>query len=157
VWRSPVTLPVDNPVAVAFGATPLDAEKSLSYSAGFVFTAIPRLNVTIDAYQIDIDDRLGVTRAPRRAQSDAGCPGSDLQHFHPLPGPPTAARPRTERGPGGGAAWWTPRGQRVGEPGGWGGRGSPHEKLSRMAMRSGSAPTATTLRIASSIADQAIA
>jgi hypothetical protein len=36
-------------------------------------------------------------------------------------------------------------------------RGSPHEKLSSSATRSGSAPTATTLRIASSITAKAIA
>jgi iron complex outermembrane receptor protein len=56
-----VTLPVDNPVAIALGATPLDAEQSLSYSAGLVWNGIPRLNVTIDAYQVDIDDRIVVT------------------------------------------------------------------------------------------------
>ena len=56
-----VTLPVDNPIAIALGATPLDAETSISYSAGLVFTMIPRLNVTIDAYQVEIDDRIVVT------------------------------------------------------------------------------------------------
>lgn len=56
-----VTLPVDNPVALALGAKPLKPEKSVSFSAGVVFTAVPRLNVTIDAYQIDIDDRIVVT------------------------------------------------------------------------------------------------
>jgi iron complex outermembrane receptor protein len=56
-----VTLPVDNPVAIALGATPLDPEQSKSLSAGIVFSAIPRLNVTVDAYRIDIDDRIVVT------------------------------------------------------------------------------------------------
>lgn len=56
-----VTLPVDNPIAVALGATPLDAETSISYSAGVVFTAVPRLNVTVDVYQVSIDDRIVVT------------------------------------------------------------------------------------------------
>ena len=56
-----VTLPVDNPVAQALGASPLDAEDSLSYSGGLVFNAIPRLNVTVDAYQVEIDDRIVVT------------------------------------------------------------------------------------------------
>ncbi|MBA2919535.1 TonB-dependent receptor [Sphingomonas sp. MAH-20] len=73
-----VTLPVDNPVAVALGATPLDAEKSLSYSAGIVFTAVPRLNVTIDAYQIDIDDRIVVTENLAATRDAAGNPsGAD--------------------------------------------------------------------------------
>jgi iron complex outermembrane receptor protein len=56
-----VTLPVNNPVAVALGAKPLDAETALSYSAGFVVTAVPRLNITVDFYQVDIDDRIVVT------------------------------------------------------------------------------------------------
>jgi iron complex outermembrane receptor protein len=56
-----VTLPVDNPIAIALGATPLDAETSISYSAGFVFTTVPRLNVTVDVYQVSIDDRIVVT------------------------------------------------------------------------------------------------
>ena len=56
-----VTLPVDNPVAIALGATPLDAESSFSLSGGLVFSAIPRLNVTLDLYQVDIDDRVVVT------------------------------------------------------------------------------------------------
>ncbi len=56
-----VTLPVDNPVAVALGATPLDAETSVSYSAGLVLTPFRGLNVTVDVYQVDIDDRIVVT------------------------------------------------------------------------------------------------
>ena len=56
-----VTLPVDNPIAIALGATPLDAETSVSYSAGFVFTMVPRLSVTVDVYQVEIDDRIVVT------------------------------------------------------------------------------------------------
>ena len=56
-----VTLPVDNPVAIALGATPLEAERSKNYSAGIVVTAVPRLNVTLDVYQVDIDDRIVVT------------------------------------------------------------------------------------------------
>jgi iron complex outermembrane recepter protein len=69
-----VTLPVDNPVAIALGATPLDAEESISYSAGIVFTAVPRLNVTIDAYQIDIDDRIVVTENLTATRDAAGNP-----------------------------------------------------------------------------------
>ena len=56
-----VTLPVGNPVAQALGASPLKAEDSLSYSGGIVFNAIPRLNITVDAYQVEIDDRIVVT------------------------------------------------------------------------------------------------
>ncbi|WP_338501119.1 TonB-dependent receptor [Sphingomonas kaistensis] len=56
-----VTLPVSNPAAQALGARELKAEQSQSYSAGLVFSAVPRLNVTIDVYQVKIDDRIVVT------------------------------------------------------------------------------------------------
>ena len=56
-----VTLPVTSPAAQALGARPLEAEQSMSYSAGLVFSAVPRLNVTIDVYQVRIDDRIVVT------------------------------------------------------------------------------------------------
>lgn len=69
-----VTLPVDNPVAIALGATPLDAEESISYSAGLVFNAIPRLNVTVDFYQVDIDDRIVVTENLTASRDATGAP-----------------------------------------------------------------------------------
>ncbi|HZF43640.1 MAG TPA: TonB-dependent receptor [Sphingomonadaceae bacterium] len=69
-----VTLPVDNPVAIALGAIPLKAETSLSYSAGVVFNAVPRLNVTVDVYQIDIDDRIVVTDNLAATRNAAGEP-----------------------------------------------------------------------------------
>ena len=56
-----VTLPVDNPAALALGSSPLEPESSRNYSAGLVVTALPRLNITVDAYQVDIDDRIVVT------------------------------------------------------------------------------------------------
>lgn len=56
-----VTLPVSNPAAQALGARELKAEQSQSYSAGLVFSAVPRLNVTLDVYQVKIDDRIVVT------------------------------------------------------------------------------------------------
>jgi iron complex outermembrane receptor protein len=51
-------LPVDSPAAVALGATPLKAEKSVNYSAGLVLTPMRRLNITIDAYQVKITNRI---------------------------------------------------------------------------------------------------
>lgn len=56
-----VTLPVNNPVAIALGATPLKAEKSFSWSAGAVFDMVDGLNFTFDYYQVDIDDRIVLT------------------------------------------------------------------------------------------------
>lgn len=52
------TFPVDHPVAAALGAEALQPETSLSYSLGLVLTPIDRLYVTLDAYQIDVDDRI---------------------------------------------------------------------------------------------------
>ena len=56
-----VTLPVDNPIAESLGSSPLDAETSVSYSAGVVWNSVPGLNVTVDVYQVTIDDRIVVT------------------------------------------------------------------------------------------------
>jgi len=52
------TFPATGPVAQALGADPLTAETSLSYGLGLVLQPVDRLYVTIDAYQIDIDDRV---------------------------------------------------------------------------------------------------
>ena len=79
-----VTLPVNNPVAVALGATPLEPEQSFSLSGGLVFSMIPRLNVTLDVYQIDIDDRIVVTdnlvatRNPITRAPTGGNPGFSI-------------------------------------------------------------------------------
>jgi iron complex outermembrane recepter protein len=51
------TFPVKDPAAIALGAKPLDAEKSVNYSLGAVLR-ISRFSATLDAYQIDIDDRI---------------------------------------------------------------------------------------------------
>ncbi|MFC6838541.1 TonB-dependent receptor plug domain-containing protein [Xanthomonas theicola] len=52
------TFPVGSAVAQALGAAPLKAETSLSYSLGLVLQPVERLYVTLDAYQIKIDDRI---------------------------------------------------------------------------------------------------
>jgi hypothetical protein len=51
------TFPVDDPVAQALGAKPLDAEESVNFSLGAVLRW-REVTVTIDAYRIDIDDRI---------------------------------------------------------------------------------------------------
>jgi len=51
------TFPVNNPAAVALGAKPLDPEESLNYSLGAV-ARLGDLTITVDAYRIDIDDRI---------------------------------------------------------------------------------------------------
>jgi iron complex outermembrane receptor protein len=49
--------PASGPVAVALGATPLKAETSTSYTLGLT-ADIGDLTLTIDLYQIDLEDRL---------------------------------------------------------------------------------------------------
>jgi iron complex outermembrane recepter protein len=51
------TFPVTDPVAVALGAKPLDAEKSTNFSLGAVVRA-GGVSITVDAYQIDLTDRI---------------------------------------------------------------------------------------------------
>lgn len=52
------TFRVNDPAAIALGAEPLKAETSNNYSLGLVLTPIDKLYITIDAYLIDIDDRI---------------------------------------------------------------------------------------------------
>lgn len=51
------TFRVDDPIARALGSQDLDAETSLNYAAGAVFQA-GAFNLTIDAYRIDVEDRI---------------------------------------------------------------------------------------------------
>ena len=52
------TFPAAGAAAQALGAELLKQETSLSYSLGLVLQPIDRLYVTVDAYQIEIDDRI---------------------------------------------------------------------------------------------------
>lgn len=51
-------LPVDNPVAIANGATPLKEEESTSVSLGFTYRMFDEGNLSVDFYQTDVDDRI---------------------------------------------------------------------------------------------------
>jgi iron complex outermembrane receptor protein len=51
------TFPVSDPVAEALGAKPLDAEESVNFSLGAVMR-FADVTITVDAYRIDIDDRI---------------------------------------------------------------------------------------------------
>jgi len=54
------TYPVSNPVALALGAVPLVPEESESYTFGLVWTPTGTTSVTVDYYNIKIDDRLAL-------------------------------------------------------------------------------------------------
>jgi iron complex outermembrane receptor protein len=51
--------PVDHPVAQALGATPQQTEESQSFTIGLVWEASDNISVTLDFYDITIDDRIG--------------------------------------------------------------------------------------------------
>ena len=51
----------DSEVARVLGIPRLDEERSQSYSAGLTASPIPRLDLTVDAYQIEVDDRVVLT------------------------------------------------------------------------------------------------
>lgn len=51
--------PVNHPVAIALGATPQQTEESQSFTVGVVWDASDNFNVTVDVYNIDIEDRIG--------------------------------------------------------------------------------------------------
>jgi len=52
------TFPASSAAAQALGAEPLKAETSLSFSLGLVLQPVENLYVTLDAYQIEVDDRI---------------------------------------------------------------------------------------------------
>jgi iron complex outermembrane receptor protein len=52
------TFAVADPVAQALGAESLQAETSEHVSAGIVLTPLPELTLSLDAFRIDIDDRI---------------------------------------------------------------------------------------------------
>ncbi|HOY76405.1 MAG TPA: TonB-dependent receptor [Hyphomonadaceae bacterium] len=53
--------PVENVAAKAFGAVPLKPEKAKALSGGVIFMPSEDISLAIDAFRIDIDDRLGLT------------------------------------------------------------------------------------------------
>ena len=55
------TARVDSALAKALGATDLDPEKSRNISVGFTYKPVPQANLTLDAYQIEIKDRIALT------------------------------------------------------------------------------------------------
>ncbi len=54
-------LSVNNPIAQALGAQPLDPEKSRNYSFGFTSRVGEHFDLSLDFFQIDIDDRVALS------------------------------------------------------------------------------------------------
>jgi iron complex outermembrane receptor protein len=55
------TYPTSNAVAQYYGATNLTPEKSTNYGLGFILEPVRNLTVTVDGYQIDLRNRIGLT------------------------------------------------------------------------------------------------
>ncbi|NDK38096.1 TonB-dependent receptor [Pseudoxanthomonas gei] len=54
-------LSVNNPIAQALGARPLEPEKSVNFSLGFTSRIGEHFDVSLDVFRIDIDDRVALT------------------------------------------------------------------------------------------------
>jgi iron complex outermembrane receptor protein len=52
------TLPVSDPIARALGATDLSEERAFNLSAGLTAEPLPGLTLSIDAFRIEVDDRI---------------------------------------------------------------------------------------------------
>ena len=79
------TFPVASEAAIALGATPVTAEESLAYSAGFVWSPSDVFSLTLDYYNIDVDDRIALQTInvepgspEQQALINAGVPGAEL-------------------------------------------------------------------------------
>jgi iron complex outermembrane recepter protein len=55
------TYPTGDPVAQYYGATALTPEKSTNYGLGFILEPATDLTLTVDGYQIDLRNRIGLT------------------------------------------------------------------------------------------------
>ena len=55
------TYPVDSAPAQYYGAQPLTPEKSTNYGLGFILEPVQNMTVTVDAYQINLRNRIGLT------------------------------------------------------------------------------------------------
>jgi iron complex outermembrane recepter protein len=74
------TLPVNSAVAQTLGATRLEPEESVNISAGLVLRPLERLDVTLDFYHIEIDNKISLTEqlsGNQQALIDAGVLGPD--------------------------------------------------------------------------------
>lgn len=54
-------LSVNNPIAQALGARPLEPEKSVNFSLGFTSKLGEHFDLSLDVFRIDIDDRVALT------------------------------------------------------------------------------------------------
>jgi iron complex outermembrane receptor protein len=55
------TYPTNTAVAQYYGASDLTPEKSTNYGAGFILEPVANMTITVDGYQIDLRNRIGLT------------------------------------------------------------------------------------------------
>ncbi len=60
--RQSGTFPTSSATARYFGATDLTPEKSTNYGLGFILEPVTGMTITVDGYQIDLRNRIGVTQ-----------------------------------------------------------------------------------------------
>lgn len=72
VAQQVLTVNNDDPIVRAFGVGPLKAETSFSYSLGLTGKVSNKFSFTIDAYQIDVKDRIVLSSAYQREASGVG-------------------------------------------------------------------------------------
>lgn len=84
VTGAPLTtgiVPPTNPVATLFGARDLEPEESFNISAGLILRPAARVTITLDYYDIEVDDRIALsgnfrlTQAQRDQLAASGVPG----------------------------------------------------------------------------------
>ena len=56
------TYPTTNPVAQYYGATGLTPEKSTNFGVGFILEPVRAMTITVDGYQINLRNRIGLTQ-----------------------------------------------------------------------------------------------
>lgn len=56
------TYPTNSAIAQYYGAKPLGPEKSYNYGLGFIATPVHNLTLTVDAYSIKVNNRIGISQ-----------------------------------------------------------------------------------------------
>ncbi len=73
-------IPPSNPIAQFLGAEDLGPEESENFSAGIVWDVTPDINITVDYFQIDLENRISQTGtiniAGRPVPAGQNCPGA---------------------------------------------------------------------------------
>ena len=72
------TLPSTDPAARALGAEPLVPETSTNYSLGFTWQSPTGIELTVDFYRIDVDDRVALSTQFNRGDGRAAASGRSI-------------------------------------------------------------------------------